>query len=311
MAKTAISLFIDDTHAQPPGQMDRLLDFCAEQGLRGKVSLIAALAGEPTGLALGRNLSAAEQAFLQALGRARELGFDTHMELMTHGKLWDFSAGRQRQGGPREGIWLYDPDIPKSEFRAYLGAILDHAAALGVTINGLSLPGCDCADCQARWADLRARGHSTISANAFAALLDLAEERRMGVDSIAVYSEEADADHPTKVVAERRGYRVFDVRMDMTVEDHIGFGGSFDADFYISEDGHAGRIAEVVLRGAGQCFFCAHWFDMNPSRPRGWQVFQEIIRRVNRHLGERIEWVKPSDYGMRLVAQGDGNVSQG
>jgi hypothetical protein len=300
MTRTALSLFVDDTHFEPHGHFKTLVDFCAEQGVRGKVSLISALNGGLSCLATGQKPTDAEGDFLKHLSRAAAFDMDVHMELMTHGKLWDFASGRQRVTGPCEGIWLYDPDVPQAEFHAYLGAILDHAARLGITINGLSVPGCDCDDCSLRWADLRDSGHSTVCENAYGALLDLAAAGRMGVTSVACYAEQADEMHPTSVIRRQGRHSVYDARLDISVEDLIGFDGKHDVDFYISADGRHGRIPELVMNGALQCFFCAHWFSMNPTKPEGWRVFQEIIRRINTRLSDRIEWVRPSDYGARL-----------
>jgi hypothetical protein len=298
--KTAVSLFVDDTHFEPHGHFKTLVEFCAEQGVRGKVSLISAMNGSLGCLATGQKETNAEDEFLKILRLAAESDMDVHMELMTHGKLWDFASGRQRSTGPCEGIWLYDPEVPQAEFHAYLGAILDQAAVAGITINGVSVPGCDCDDCGRRWADLQASGHSTVCDNAYAALLDLAAAGRMGVTSVACYADQSDETHPTRLIRRRGRYSVYDARLDVSVFDLIGFDGRHDVDFYISADGRRGRIPELVMNGALQCFFCAHWFSMNPTKPEGWQVFQDIIRRINTHLSDRIEWVRPSDYGARL-----------
>lgn len=311
MARTAISLFIDDTHFEPAGAFAPLVDFCLEQGLRGKVSLIPALsARDGRRPPLGDGALTEEAAFLAQLRRIAAGGFDVHMELMTHDKLWDFGAGRMRPDGPCEGIWLYDPAVPVAEYEAYLGGILEQGRKAGLTINGLSVPGCGCDGCLARWDALQAAGHTNVSDHAFQALLNLARQGRFGVPVVAVYSDEADEAHPTRLIRAEGGFGVYDCRLDMSVQDQIGFAGS-NADFYITEDGSAGRIVDLVRQGAAQCFFCAHWYDMNPRQAEGWHTFQAIIRRINRHLGDRITWVKPSDYGAGLLAAGGADVSQG
>lgn len=312
MARTAVSLFIDDTHCEPVDAFAPLVDFCLAEGVRGKVSLIPALTADAARPPLGPGQGPAVEAFLDGLRRIAEGGFDIHMELMTHDKLWDFATGAQRRDGPCEGIWLYEPDEAPAAYAAYLGHFLDAAQAVGITINGLLVPGCDCDACLTRWADLVAAGHTNVSPKLIEALLDLARAGRFGVPVVAVYSDEADADHPTRLMRAEGGFGVFDCRMDMSVQDQIGFAGT-DADFYISDDGQSGRIVDLVRAGAAQCFFCAHWFTMNPTQPRGWQTFQTIIRRINARLSDRIEWVSPSTYGARLQAAGTGgaDVSQG
>lgn len=310
MARTAVSLFIDDTHADPQHAFAPLVDFCLAEGVRGKVSLIPALTADAHRPPLGPGQGPAVEAFLGGLRRIASDGFDIHMELMTHDKLWDFAKREKRRDGPCEGIWLYDPDESHAAYAAYLGGILDSARAAGITINGLSVPGCDCDACLARWEALVVAGHSNVSPALTQALLDLARAGRFGVPVVAVYSDEADADHPTRLLRSEGGFGVFDCRMDMSVQDQIGFAGT-DADFYISEDGESGRIVDLVRAGAAQCFFCAHWFTMNPTQPRGWETFQTIIRRINARLGDRIEWVTPSTYGAALLARKETDVSQG
>ncbi len=300
MRRTAMSLFVDDTHARPIGAFSQLMEFCEAQGLRGKVSLIPAWGLKPGQPLLGESTEPAALDFMAELARVGARGFDVHMELMTHDKLWDFAAGAMRQDGTCEGIWLYDPEVPVEAYEAYLGGILDHARAGGVTINGISVPGCDCESCEALTEKYLAGGHTNISHNAWQAVLNLAEAGRFGVPVVAVYSDEADARHPTQVMAERAGFGVYDCRLDISTLDQIGFDG-IDIDFYISEDGKAGRIPELVQSGAAQCFFCAHWFSMNPGLPEGWGAFQEIVRRINATLADRVEWVKPSEYGQRLL----------
>jgi hypothetical protein len=301
--RTAISVFIDDTHVDPKGVFAQLADFCIAEHLKGKVSLIPSFSGSPRrGRPLGLDTSEEGREFLAGLRRLAAHGFDVHMELMTHDKLWDFETGEQRRDGPCEGIWLYDPTVHAEAYEKYFSGVLDVAAAGGVAINGISVPGCDCEDCASTWAAYETGGHDNLSSGAWQALLNLARRGRFGVPVVAVYSDEMDEAHPTRIMRSDGGYGVYDCRMDMSVQDQIGFSGN-DADFYISADGRSGRIVDLVTSGATQCFFCSHWFSMNPTQPKGWETFRTIIRRINDHLDGRIEWMTPSDFGKRLLVQ--------
>lgn len=302
MSKTTLSLFIDDTHFVPHGQFRAVVDFCLAQGVCGKVSLIAGLGGEPTKLAMGQAPSPEEWEFLDQLKRIAAGGMDIHMEMMTHAKLWDFGEQKMRSSGPCEGAWLYDPAVSQAEYQAYIGAILDHAARYGITINGISVPGCICDDCRKMWEVLAQRGQSQLSDTAIAAVLALATQGKWGVPAVAIYSDEADAENPTRVIARQDDLCVFDARLNLSVQDLIGFDGKHDSDYYISADGTCGKIPELVNAGAPHFLFCAHWFDMNPTKPAGWHAFQDIILRINSLLGDRIEWARPSDIGARLHA---------
>ena len=300
MRRTAMSLFIDDTEPRPPGVFGQVLDFLAAQGVRGKVSAIPGLNVGHDAATLGKSDLPRVQAYVAELARADACGFDLHMELMTHNNLWDFATGTQRTEGPHESIWIYDPEVSVAEYEAYFGGVLDNLAPRGLVINGVTVPGCDCEACDTKWETLQAKGYSNVSVNAWQALLNLAAAGRFGVPVVAVFSDESDAAHPTRMIARRGDFGVYDARLDMSVEDLIGFRG-IDPDFYITEDGQSGRIAELVHAGAAQCFFVAHWHTMNPRHSQGWEAFQAIIRRINATLGDRIEWVKPSEYGQRLL----------
>ena len=307
MTRTALSLFLDDTHWFPEGQFLPLADFVLEQGLRGKVSLMAGFDRDPGQAPLGQTTDPAEAEFLDQLRRISSGGFDVHMELMTHDKQWDFASGQMRGDGPCEGIWLFDPDVRQSDFAAYLTGILDTAARAGVALNGLSVPGCDCKDCKRTWAALQARGVDTVSDALVQAVLALAQQGRFAGPVATIYSDIADDAHPTRLLAQDGRFGVMDARLDMSTEDQIGFDGA-DVDFYISADGQHGCIPALVLAGAEQCFFCAHWFSMNPEAVEGWHAFREIILRINRTLGDHIQWVSPGAYGVRLLARSRGQV---
>jgi hypothetical protein len=300
MPRTALSLFVDDTHCYPDGQFRAFVDFALQQGLRGKVSLMPGFERDPGQPPLGQTRDSGEEEFLTQMRRIAAGGFDVQMELMTHDKLWDFGSGKMRSGGPCEGIWLYDPKVPQADYAGYLSGILDAAGVVGIKLNGLSVPGCDCDDCGTRWAALQARGVDFVSDALVQAMLDLSRQGRFAGPVVPIYVDVSDADHPTRLIARAGECAIFDARLDMSVQDQIGFDGA-DADFYISADGKRGRIADLVLSGAEQCFFCAHWFSMNPEEVVGWAVFQEIILRINRTLGDRIEWIAPGAYGRRLL----------
>jgi hypothetical protein len=75
-----------------------------------------------------------------------------------------------------------------------------------------------------------------------------------------------------------------------------------DADYYISADGRAGRIVELVESSAPYCLFYAHWQGLNPANGIGWPVFTQVVERVRQHLGERIVWARPSEVGKLWIA---------
>ena len=299
----AISLFIDDTNMWPLGGVAALLDFCEAQGVRGKISLIPGLDVKPGQRHMGQKLAPDAVAFMSEMALAGARGFDVHMELMTHKGLWDFAADRVREDGQHEGVWLHEPEVPVAAYEAYFEGVLAAARAGGVAINGVTVPGCDCSACSSRLAQLRAEDHEGPSENAWQALLDLAERGGFGVPVVAVFHADADEARPMRIMASRDGFGVYDARMDVIDLDLLRQGAltRADVDLFITEDGQSGHIADLVRAGAETCFFDMHWMKMNPANDEGWAAFREVIRRINATLGDRVAWVKPSDYGRRLL----------
>lgn len=78
------------------------------------------------------------------------------------------------------------------------------------------------------------------------------------------------------------------------------------ADYYISEDGESGRVVELVRGGAPHCVFYAHWQGLNPANGVGWEAFTQVVRRIRKHLGEQVVWMRPSEYTDRCHGAGDG-----
>ena len=80
-----------------------------------------------------------------------------------------------------------------------------------------------------------------------------------------------------------------------------------DADYYITADGASGRIVELVRAGVPYCLFYAHWQGLNPSNGAGWDAFTRVIGRVQKHLSDRIVWMRPSAFTAALHAMPPGN----
>lgn len=312
--RTALSFVVDDTVPPPLGGLGQFFDFCAIHGVRGKISFIPAYGGRANGLSGHGKFWPEDEAFLAALRRSRDFGFDVHMELMTHDKLWDFAAGRHAEGAPCEGIWLQDMSRSREEYRTYFAAILETAARQGVKLDGLTRPGCDCEQCLPAYAALAAEGPMRLNPAVMEALLDLAEEGRFATPALTIFSEPADPDHPAAVLARRGRHAVVDLRPNTVDPDRFGYDGIADPDHYITADGQSGEVVDLVRGGADHCLMVAHWFAMFPGKSEGWAAFQAVVRRINRHLAGQIEWTSPSAFAARLAGLADqrrADVSQG
>jgi hypothetical protein len=69
-----------------------------------------------------------------------------------------------------------------------------------------------------------------------------------------------------------------------------------NADYYISADGQAGRIVELVRKQAPYAIFFTHWQGLNPINGVGWEAFTQVIRRIQKHLRDQVTWMRPSEY---------------
>ena len=116
--KTILSFYCDDTSPYGVGAkaFQTFLDYCAEQKIAGESSAI--LAGAATPWPASPNDE--EQAFLKQVARAWDCGIGTHMEMMTHGGLFDFEANRKPEGAIHEGLWLHEPAVTREAVRALL-----------------------------------------------------------------------------------------------------------------------------------------------------------------------------------------------
>ena len=147
--KTILSFYCDDTGPYRVGAkpFQTFLDYCAEQKIAGESSAI--LGG--SGHSMTRDPSAEEKAFLKQVARAWDCGIGTHMEVMTHGALFDFKANRPREGAVHEGLWLHEPAVTQAEYERYFRSIIAEGERAGIRFTGFTWPGCGCDPCTRRY----------------------------------------------------------------------------------------------------------------------------------------------------------------
>ena len=100
MAKTVLTFYCDDTspHRAGPEAFGEFLDFVKAEGIAGESIVLLGTGRQAHGLLHGPTTDE-EAAYLDHVRRAYECGMDArrgvdaHMELMTHGGLFDFEAG--------------------------------------------------------------------------------------------------------------------------------------------------------------------------------------------------------------------------
>jgi hypothetical protein len=304
MRKTALSFYLDDTNPYdaPAEALKEFLDFCSSEGIRGESSIILGFGAARHGL-LSRPQTDQQRAFLHQVRRAYDCGLDGHMELMTHGSLFDFDAGSAPSDAIHEGLWLHEPAVSVDAYESYFEHIAQEAEQVGLAFTGVTWPGCDCAACNRRYAELRRVASSGVNPNVWTALRNLARRNRFRGNAIPCFTFSGPKARPTMMAGDGR-HGVWDLMPN--VGDQLGSytnsQDKVDPDYYITADGTAGRVVELAATGEPHCIFYAHWQGLNPFTGVGWQAFIQVVQRIQKHLGDRVEWLKPSDYASRLQA---------
>ena len=293
--KTILSFYCDDTGPDVAGveAFQTFLDYCAKHGIAGESSVILGASGR----CMTRNPNEAERAYLVQVRRARECGIDAHLELMTHGGLFDFATGRERDGAPHEGLWLYEPAVTVQEYERYFANIIVEGERAGIRFTGLTWPGCGCDVCEPRYAELRAMRRRIPNANAWKALLNLAKQGKFRGPTVPCFFDASESHFGIHLKASDGESAVYDLMPN--AEDYFGIWENnpnrVNPDYYITADGKSGIIVRHVDSGAPYCLFYAHWQGLNPATGVGWPAFTTVIDRIRTHLHDRVVWMPPSD----------------
>lgn len=297
--KMVLSFYCDDTspYVAPPEAFKAFLDYVAAEGIAGEASVILGIGAKSHGL-LSRSRGRVQRDFIAQAQRAFECGVDAHMEVMTHGGLYDFARGRVPQGAAHEGLWLHEPAVSVAEYESYFACIIAEGKRAGLRFTGLTWPGCGCEVCGRRYGELRREGVVSPNPNAYQALLDLARADRFRGRTVPCFIHPDEEHYGARLVAHDGPYGVYDLVAN--AGDWFGIWENnparVNADYYITADGRAGRIVELVRAGAPYCLFYAHWQGLNPTNGVGWRAFTQVVERVRKLLGDQVVWMRPSQY---------------
>lgn len=294
--------FIDDCCGHSPADAEAFLRFSAwveQNGLKGECSAILALQRDETGRALPL-----QRAYVAEVQRASTRHLDAHMEVMTHRHLYDFKADRMREGGTHEGVWLLDRTRTFEEYCEYFDGIAARAAQAGFKHSGLTLPGCGCEPCLAlkRGLVIKSPQAVDLNRNLLRALLELAKSGRLATPVCSLFIG-------------KFGYGPVDCQEMLTVgrntvydvppavgEDTLARWDNLpqylNIDAYITADGSAGRFPELLALGTQTMGFYGHWQGVRPDTGIAYPSFQELGNRINRLLGDRIVWMRPTEIAM-------------
>jgi len=285
MNKTPIMLIIDDgtpvTDYFPMPFLDQFCDLMERYGVRGKFSIIPM----PTGYGdIIRGIKGHDKALTDrwlATARARLGGsFDFCPEILTHGKVVNLQTGELLPIEEHE--WSRTQD--RTSMTPYIARAVDLLRQADLHPTGVTSP-----------VDFGIKVEEE-----YAASVALAFEQVMGVKESWYFLHcRGYGYHPRPWIAYDDGERRV-VSIPSNCPDR--FWQSLEnpdvsdafvlkmADQLLTDDGSAGDIVEI-LADNGWPVLLAHWQSMfSGGRMVGFKALQIVLERIERLLGDRVEW---------------------
>ena len=272
-------------------------DFCEQQGVRGKYSVVPypACVGW-----LDRELPDwSRRALLDSLRLVRERvapRFDIHPEMITHTRVIDLKTGRPLAEINADTMENSHPGGPVSVdyLASYLAYALRVLKNCGLHCDGVTTPG-----------GFGNRVKSELGLAVFEAVRDV-----FGTD-LPHYFKYIVSDDDTEARLEHvREADSDSPRLVANVPAATGdwFGG-WDGDRvpegprYANEDATAGRLVELIERGKPAVMLC-HWPGLyNHGAKTGLRQFQAVVRALNARFGDSTQWMKLSQIGRQQAAR--------
>lgn len=293
--KMILSFYMDDTNPEfvKAEAFRDFLDYCKANGIKGESSVILGYSGKSIVTDTDDN----HRLYIKQVQQAHSVGIDSNMEIMTHHALYDFKAGKMKETGIHEGLWLHEPEITIQEYQSYFESIVTEAAKAGIKYTGFTWPGCGCEACTKRYAELKSTGPLHITQPAFEALLNVAKQGKFRGRVLPLFYESSETEYGIFRRASEGRYGVYDLMPN--AQDHFGIWENsrehVDPDYYITEDGKSGILLRHLENNAPYCMWYMHWQGVNPQKGVGWEAFKTVTGRIKKHLKNQVEWMRPSD----------------
>lgn len=276
-------------HEIPDSFVRKFGEWCAEHGVKGKYSVVPypACVGR-----LDRGLPGWTQTELAAsLELVRSLmmpDWDIHPEMVTHTRIIDLKTGH-----PYPEIspafmenWDWTTGRSADEIASYMAYGLEILRNAGLFCEGVTTPG--------------GFGNRARPQLAQAAMESLRSVFRVEIPHYFRDLHDSGTESVAPIVQNVRGLQSGDPQCVVHVLGCTGdwTGGWHNvepegADRFITADLKSGRMVDVITRGEPALMVC-HWTGIYwNGRELGFQVFQEVVRRLHRRFGNLI-WMKLS-----------------
>ena len=276
----------------------RFAEWCADQGVRGKFSIVPypACVGR-----LDREVPGwSAQAVADSLAMVREVitpHWDIHPEMVTHTRVIDLKTGHPV---PERSLkfmenWDWTTGRSADEIAAYMVYALRILKEVGLPVSGITTPG-----------GFGNRALPQLAQATFQAV------REVFAAEIPHYFRHA-FDRGTESVAPRVenafGLDGPDPRCVVSIVACTGdWTGGWDnrppvgADAYITEDLQRGRMVDIIERGEPACPI-SHWTGIHHNGAElGFAVFREVVRRLHTRF-DNLVWMKLSEISRYWAAK--------
>ncbi|TWU42649.1 hypothetical protein [Novipirellula artificiosorum] len=282
----------------PDGFVRQFGEWCADQGVKGKYSIV------PNPACVGwldRELPGWSRAELQSsLKLVRELmvpNWDIHPEMITHTRVINLKTGKPMAEINAATMENSYPQEQKSvdELAAYLAYALRILKNCGLPCEGITTPG--------------GFGNSVKSELPLA--VDQAVRDVYGIDLPHYFKYANSGDQSTEPKLEHlRGVGTDDVRLTVHVPAGTGdwFGGwqgdsLSEPDRYCDAEATRGRMVELIQRRQPAVMLC-HWPGMySNGSEEGFRSFKRVVQSLASRFADDTIWMKVSEIGRYWAAK--------
>jgi len=285
-------------HEIPDSFVRKFGEWCAGAGVKGKYSIVPypACVGR-----LDRMLPGWTQRELNdSLELVRSLmmpNWDIHPEMVTHSRVIDTKTGHPYPNDSLKFMenWEWTTGRSADEIANYLAYALNILKNVGLPCEGITTPGGFGGKALPQLAQASHEAlRDVFSAEVPHYFRHLYSDGKQSVSPRVEYARDLDTADPRCVVS------VIGCAGDWT--------GGWDntptagADKFITADGQAGRMVDVIQRGE-PALALAHWtgFYWN-GQELGFQVWQEVVRRLHARF-DNLLWMKLSELSRYWAAR--------
>jgi hypothetical protein len=285
-------------HEIPDRFVRRFGQWCAEQGVKGKYSVVPypACVGR-----LDRELPGwTRREVDDSIALVRDLmlpNWDIHPEMVTHTWVIDTKTGHPYSDRTLkyQENWNWTDDRSVDELANYMSYGLNILKNVGLPCNGITTPG----GFGMRVLPALAQATMQSCRDVFTAQIPhyFRHIISSGSDSVAPrveYASDLDSSDPRCVVS------IIGCTGDWTGGWDCSSPG--EADRFITPDLASGRMVEVIERGEPACMVC-HWTGIYfNGEELGFKTFQEVVRRLNARY-DNLLWMTLSELARYWAAK--------